>query len=96
MRAAGTALLSSSFQKGPSIKDLDARGKTLFALDMGGTPLRKVSFPERFGILPGVEGPGIPFHFPKSACVSIPMQPGVESLNAGVATAIALYEWRSR
>jgi len=28
--------------------------------------------------------------------VAIPMAPGVESLNAAVATAIALYEWRRR
>lgn len=96
MRSAGTALLAARFQRGPAIADLDTGATPLFALDMAGTPLRKVAFPERFGLLPGIEGPGIPGGMPKESCVSIPMAPGVESLNAGVAAAIALYEWRSR
>ncbi len=96
MRAAGTALLAANFEKGPAIAELSTGEVPLFALDMGGTPLRKVAFPSRFGLLPGVEGPGIPAHVAKESCVSIPMAPEVESLNAGVATAIALYEWRSR
>lgn len=96
MRAAGTALLSLKFEKGPAIAELDVKTKPIFALDMSGTPLRRVVFPERFGLLPGVEGPGIPGGVPKSSRISIPMSPGVESLNAGVATAIALYEWKSR
>ncbi len=96
MRAAGTAVLTSAFQKGPSIKNLVSRKHPLFALDMDGTPLRNVRFPDRFGLLPGIEGPGIPAHISRSARVSIPMHPGIESLNAGVAAAIALYEWRSR
>lgn len=96
MRAAGTALLAARFEKGPAIGALDTAGTPLFALDMAGTPLRKVAFPARFGLLPGVEGPGIPDLIPKEACVSIPMAANVESLNAGVAAAIALYEWRSR
>lgn len=96
MRAAGTALLAAQFLKGPAIAELDVGATPLFALDMEGTPLRQVEFPSRFGLLPGVEGPGIPDLIPKESCVSIPMASGVESLNAGVAAAIALYEWRSR
>jgi TrmH family RNA methyltransferase len=40
-----------------------------------------------------MEGPGLPPRWQANA-VAIPMAPGVESLNAAVATAIALYEWR--
>jgi 16S rRNA (guanine527-N7)-methyltransferase len=96
MRAGGTALLATDFWRGPSIKELNVGPVPRRALDAGGVPLRQVQFPASFALLPGVEGPGIPSHIAPAARVSIPMNPGVESLNAGVATAIALYEWRSR
>ncbi len=94
MRAAGTALLTTTFQRGPSIQDLTITGVPLFALDAGGKPLRSIQFPESFALLPGIEGPGIPDHVDGRKRISIPMEPGVESLNAATATAIALYEWR--
>jgi 16S rRNA (guanine527-N7)-methyltransferase len=94
MRAAGTALLSATFQRGPSIKDLRVTGAPLYALDAGGSLLQETKFPPSFALLPGVEGPGLPDHIAKEQRVSIPMKPGVESLNAATATAIALYEWR--
>ena len=56
--------------------------------------LQETVFPPSFALLPGVEGPGLPDHIAKEHRVSIPMKPGVESLNAATATAIALYEWR--
>jgi 16S rRNA (guanine527-N7)-methyltransferase len=94
MRAAGTALLTASFERGPSIQDLSITGVPLLALDAGGTPLPSTVFPESFALLPGVEGPGIPDHVEGRQRISIPMKPGVESLNAATATAIALYEWQ--
>jgi len=94
MRSAGTALLKARFERGPSINELDVTGAPLFALDAGGAPLEETTFPERFALLPGVEGPGVPGHLALSQRISISMQPGVESLNATTATAIALYEWR--
>ncbi|MBM4252812.1 MAG: TrmH family RNA methyltransferase [Deltaproteobacteria bacterium] len=94
MRAAGTGLLKATFERGPSIRELNVTGAPLFVLDAGGMPLEKMSFPERFALLPGVEGPGVPGHLALGQRISISMQPGVESLNATIATAIALYEWR--
>jgi tRNA G18 (ribose-2'-O)-methylase SpoU len=94
MRAAGTALLTTAFERGPSIQDLRITGAPLLALDAGGKPLQATIFPQSFALLPGVEGPGIPDHVEGSQRISIPMEPGVESLNAATATAIALYEWR--
>ena len=42
----------------------------------------------------GVEGPGLPDHLRSGPSLRIPMEPGVESLNAATAAAIALYAWR--
>ena len=53
-------------------------------------------FPQGFGLLPGVEGPGLPDRF-RAHALAIPMAGNVESLNAATAAAIALYLWsRSR
>ena len=55
---------------------------------MGGPDLVSAPFPERFGLVPGVEGPGLPDRAPPAARRrSIPIAPGVESLNAAAATA---------
>jgi len=94
MRAAGTALLASRFERGPSILELSVKGAPLFALDANGQSLATTKFPQHFALLPGVEGPGLPEHLTTAQRLSIPMAPGVESLNAATATAIALYEWR--
>ena len=94
MRSAGTALLKANFEKGPSISDLSVTGAPLLALDAGGAPLETCKFPERFALLPGVEGPGVPAQLAPNNRISISMEPGVESLNAATAAAIALYEWR--
>jgi tRNA G18 (ribose-2'-O)-methylase SpoU len=65
----------------------------LIALAAHGRPLAQTRFPDSFYLLTGMEGPGLPPQWQPDA-ISIPMAPGVESLNAAVATAIALYEWR--
>lgn len=93
MRAAGTALLKMAFLRGPSISALHVRGAHLVALDAGGASLVGHAFPERFALLPGVEGPGLPMGMMAGTTLAIPMRPGIESLNAATATALALYEW---
>jgi 16S rRNA (guanine527-N7)-methyltransferase len=94
MRAAGTALAVTHFESGPGIAHLSTEGHPLLTLDAGGTSLAEVSFPATFGLLPGVEGPGLPESLKKAGTLAIPMMEPIESLNAGVATAIALYEWQ--
>ena len=96
VRAAGPALFQVELRSGPSIKDLSAGDIPLIALDAEGPDLASAPFPERFGLVPGVEGPGLPEHLRKGSTRRIPIEPGVESLNAAAATAIALYAWRSR
>ena len=93
-RAAGPALFQVPLLQGPSIRDLDPRAAPLIALDADGLDLAAEPFPDRFGLVPGVEGPGLPEQLRKGPRRRIPMAPGVESLNAAVAAAVALYAWR--
>ena len=54
-------------------------------------------FPPAFGLLAGMEGPGLPESLRQAdqgrEVLSIPMEPGAESLNAATSTAIGLYCW---
>lgn len=68
----------------------------LIALSPRGKNINKYLFPSTFGLLPGLEGPGHPAGLGDISEVRIPMEPGVESLNAAMATGIALYLWRTR
>jgi 16S rRNA (guanine527-N7)-methyltransferase len=93
-RGAGPALLDVSLRHGPSIRALAPGPVPLIALDAGGDDLEAQPFPTTFGLLVGLEGPGLPSELRKGGCRSIPMEPGQESLNGATAVAIALYAWR--
>ncbi|WP_406695010.1 16S rRNA (guanine(527)-N(7))-methyltransferase RsmG [Singulisphaera sp. Ch08] len=93
-RAAGPALFQVPLLEGPSIQDLTSDRVPLIALATDGPELGAAPFPESFGLVPGVEGPGLPAHFREGERRRIAMAPGVESLNAATATAVALYAWR--
>ncbi len=97
-RAAGTALLQVPMLVGPSIGDLDVQHPEVpvIALDAEGSDLDAEPWPARFGLVPGVEGPGLPEGLRSGLRRRIPIAPGVESLNAATAAAVALYAWRSR
>lgn len=92
IRASGGAVFRARMLDGPSIRDLPA-DLPLVSLSKEGENIGDFRFPARFGLLPGVEGPGLPPHLRQKA-ISIPISEEVESLNATVATAIALYVWR--
>lgn len=94
-RAAGPAVFQVPFLTGPSVENIDFGGMPYFSLSAEGCALPKADFPGKFALLPGVEGPGVPEKY-RAHALAIPMQPGVESLNAATATAVALYEWRRR
>jgi len=66
----------------------------VLALDAGGTAILDYDFPQRFLFFAGVEGPGLPETLAPTATLALPMTDRVESLNAMVATSLALYEWR--
>lgn len=94
LRSAGPAIFRVPLFEGPSIEDLTSKQAPLISLSTQGVDITRFDFPPRFGLIPGVEGPGLPDHLKSALTVSIPMSPGVESLNAATASAIALYEWR--
>ncbi|OJW08804.1 MAG: 16S rRNA (guanine(527)-N(7))-methyltransferase RsmG [Planctomycetales bacterium 71-10] len=92
-RAAGPALFQVELMTGPSIRELSSSSHPLIALDASGEPLDAEPFPETFGLVVGVEGPGLPEHLRRGPKRRVPIVEGVESLNAATATAVALYAW---
>jgi 16S rRNA (guanine527-N7)-methyltransferase len=97
-RAAGPALFQIPLLAGPSVAEIGfAMGTApLLALDTVGPELGERPFPERFGLVVGLEGPGLPDALPNADRRRIAINPEVESLNAATAVAIALYTWSSR
>ena len=93
LRAAGPAVFQVPMLTGPSIADLAATGAPLIALATDGPDLGAEPFPATFGLIPGIEGPGLPGHLRAGDRRRIPIASGVESLNAATATAVALYAW---
>ena len=94
LRASGGAVFHGEFYMGPSINDIPP-DLPVVCLSGEGMKIADYEFPDAFGLLPGVEGSGLPQILRKNA-VSIPISDHVESLNAATATAIALYEWAGR
>ncbi len=95
-RAAGPAVFQVPLRFGPSIQRLQATDGRLVPLGLGGLPIDRTPWPDRFGLVVGLEGPGLPEALrshPQQR--SVPIAPGVESLNAATAAAIALYAWKS-
>lgn len=92
LRASSGSIFSLPLYQGPSIHELDV--PPLLALDAGGANLVEFHWPKDPLLLVGEEGPGIPSNL-KCQKLSIPLQNGVESLNATVAAAIALFHFSS-
>jgi 16S rRNA (guanine527-N7)-methyltransferase len=96
-RAAGIALLGTTLERGPSIQDLAVRRAPLIALGLERDSIIDMEWPDRFGLIAGLEGPGLPDSLRRNHenlhLRRIPIQPGVESLNAATSVALALYEW---
>ncbi len=95
-RAAGPALFQVPLEAGPPLADLRVDRVPLIALDVTGEELSDSPFPERFGLVVGAEGPGLPEALRRGQRRRIPIAPGVESLNAATAAAIALHAWARR
>jgi tRNA G18 (ribose-2'-O)-methylase SpoU len=94
VRAAGSSLFRISIWKGPSIHDLSLSHVPVVTLSPDGEDVEAYRFPLNFYLIPGMEGPGLPKGFRSDASLAIPMASGVDSLNAPLATGIALYRWR--
>jgi len=75
---------------------LECHKVALWGTDAGGAPVDAVAAPDRLAIAVGNEGAGLS-ELLRARCskvVSLPMAPGVESLNVAVAAGIALYALR--
>jgi tRNA G18 (ribose-2'-O)-methylase SpoU len=96
IKVAGSAMFRVPISAGPSIRDLESERFPIITLSTAGQEIGKFDFPPSFGLLPGLEGPGLPPNLSRLTSLSIPMSGGVESLNAALATGIALYEWRNK
>ncbi|RLB19269.1 MAG: hypothetical protein DRG63_01185 [Deltaproteobacteria bacterium] len=94
LRAAGSSVFRVSLLQGPFLADLVIHSVPLVVLCPGGRNIATYSFPQSFALLAGLEGPGLPKTLTRGEMVGIPMQPGVDSLNAALSVGIALYQWR--
>jgi tRNA G18 (ribose-2'-O)-methylase SpoU len=94
LRASGGAVLSVRLRQGPALGELPAH-LPILALSAEGADLHQTAFPPAFGLLAGMEGPGLPEPWRRRA-LRIPIRKEVESLNAAAAVSVALYEWRRR
>ena len=95
VRVAGSAVFKVPLLDGPSIYDLTGLGKRLFVLDRRGSAVMGFEFPHAFGLLPGLEGQGVPEPLLKSyERLAIPIDRDIESLNAAMAVGVVLYEWK--
>jgi 16S rRNA (guanine527-N7)-methyltransferase len=95
VRAAGSALFRVPIFEGPSLREVNDLGLPVIALSPEGQDIRSYAFPPDFCLVPGLEGPGIPGNLKAGTVLSVPMEPGVESINAALAAAIALFVWRN-
>jgi len=94
LRASGGTVLSVPLRQGPALGELP-EDLPILALSTEGADLRQASFPAAFGLLAGMEGPGLPEPWRRRA-LRIPIGSEVESLNAAAAVSVALYEWSRR
>ena len=94
LRVAGSAIFRVLLFEGPSLYELQYAQVPMLTLSPEGTDINDFDFPASFCLVPGLEGPGLPDHLRKAMALSISMEPGVESINAAMATGIILYMWK--
>ena len=81
--------------RGPPLRDVNDLGLPVIALSPEGQDIGSYAFPPDFCLVPGLEGPGIPDNLKAGIVLCVPMAPGIESINAALAAAIALFVWRN-
>jgi len=96
IRASSGAVFDVDFLRAPRLSEISEFLKSesfrVFALDKKGLVLNHVDFPDKFIVIPGIEGTGLPENL-KGNTVSIPMVGDIESLNATVSLSIFMYHW---
>lgn len=91
-RSASGTLFHFNFFKIESFASL--KGFNIIGLDMQGSPIESYKFPKSFILVPGQEGQGLNNKIEVQEKIKIQMDSGVDSLNASVATSVALYFWK--
>jgi tRNA G18 (ribose-2'-O)-methylase SpoU len=94
LRVAGSSIFRVILFEGPSLYELQPSQVPMLTLSPEGKNIKDFKFPSSFCLVPGLEGPGLPDHLRKAMALSIPMEGGVESINAAMATGIILYMWK--
>lgn len=99
VRASVGSVLMVRLEYGPRLAEIS--GLTLkfplYSLDMHGQNLEEAAWPQTFGLIAGMEGQGLPRDVKeKWNTVSIPLENGLDSLNAAAAVAIALWDWKTK
>ncbi len=96
LRVAGSHVFRVAMLEGPSLDRLKVEKAPVVTLSPGQKDVGEYIFPPAFCLVPGLEGPGLSPHLRQANVLSVPMEPGVESINAALATGIVLYVWRTR
>lgn len=96
LRAAGRSVFEVPLHSGPPLAELQAGAMPLISLSTEGPALADEPWPASFGLVAGVEGPGLPEHLRQGLRRRIPTRDAIESLNAAASIAVALYDWQSR
>lgn len=96
LRAAGRSVFEVPLQSGPALAELRSESAPIISLSTEGPALGDEPWPGRFGLVAGVEGPGLPEHLRRGLRRRIPTRDAIESLNAAASIAVALYDWQSR
>lgn len=91
IRASGGTVLRAPLLNGPALDKLPT-DLPLTPLSQEGSDIAGHRFSDPCGLLPGLEGPGLPSVW-RERSISIPMSRDVDSLNASAGVAIALYVW---
>lgn len=95
IRASSGGIFTQSIRQGPSIQDLTqlAYRKWIVALDQKGEDIMTLQWPANIRLLVGEEGLGVP-EGKFQQRLRIHQTREIESLNAAMATSIALYSYR--
>ena len=98
--AGASAWVSTAFVQNlaDAVKKMQSEGYWVYASDMSGEPLSRISLPKKTCFIVGNEGSGVSRLLldRADATVSIPMVGHVDSLNVSVASALLMYEYRER
>lgn len=91
IRASAGEIFRVELFTGPSVTELKA--PNLVILDGNGMDIRKAAFPADVSLLIGMEGTGVPPNL-KAQRIALPMEKGINSLNASAAASIAMFYLR--